>query len=199
LVKKKFAEVKDYEVDVKVKIDVDFLKVPDTEAKIYYKAPDKIQMKTGDNFALIPKDGLNFNPSNLLTGKYTSMYEGETKIVGKSHHIVKVIPMGNSSDIVLSTLWIDKTTNFITKVETTTKMNGTFQIDLVYPASAKLPLPSKMTFSFEVGKFNLPKGFGGKGKKKEPTGMKSPGKVYIDYKNYKVNKGLSDSIFKKKK
>ncbi|MBK7866268.1 MAG: hypothetical protein IPJ75_04325 [Ignavibacteriales bacterium] len=91
-VKKKFDAIKDYEVDVKVKIDVDFLKVPDTEAKIYYKAPDKIQMKTGDNFALIPKDGLNFSPANLLNGKYTSMYEGETKIGGKVQHIVKVIP-----------------------------------------------------------------------------------------------------------
>lgn len=197
-VKKKFDAIKDYEVDVKVKIDVDFLKVPDTEAKIYYKAPDKIQMKTGDNFALIPKDGLNFSPANLLTGKYTSMYEGDTKINGKLQHIVKVIPLGNTGDVVLSTLWIDKSTFYISKVETTTKMNGTFQIDLIYPASSKHPLPSKMTFSFEVGKFNLPKGFGGKKKKPETTSNKTPGKVYIDYKNYKVNKGLSDSIFKKK-
>ncbi len=196
-VKKKFDAVKDYEVDVKIKIDVEFLKVPDNDAKIYFKAPDKIKLQTGDDFALIPKEGLNFNPANLLNGKYTSVYEGETKINGTSHHIVKVIPTGGTGDVVLSTLWINKSTLFINKVETTTKNNGTFQIDMVYPKESKYPLPSNMTFSFEVGKFNLPKGFGGK-KKRENTDLRAPGKVYITYKNYKINKGVPDSIFKKK-
>ena len=196
-VKKKFDAVKDYQVDVRIKIDVEFLKVPDNDAKIYFKAPDKIKMETGDNFALIPKEGLNFSPANLLNGKYTAVYEGDTKMNGAAHHIIKVIPTGGSGDVVLSTLWINKSTLFISKVETTTKFNGTFQIEMVYPKDSKFPLPMNMTFSFEVGKFNLPKGFGGK-KKTETPGSKAPGKVYITYKNYIVNKGVPDSIFKKK-
>jgi len=196
-VKKKFDVVKDYQVDVRIKIDVEFLKVPDNDAKIFFKAPDKIKLQTGDDFALIPKEGLNFNPANLLNGKYTAVYEGETKVNGAAHHIVKVIPTGGTGDVVLSTLWINKSTFFISKVESTTKNNGTFQIDMVYPKDSKYPLPSNMTFSFEVGKFNLPKGFGGK-KKRETTDLRAPGKVFITYKNYIVNKGVPDSVFKKK-
>lgn len=197
-VKKKFSAVKDYEVEVRIKIDVEFLKVPDNDATVYYKAPDKITMKTGDKFALMPKEGLNFNPSNLLNGKYTSVLEGETKINGKPHHIVKVIPLGGDGNVVLSTLWIDKSTFYISKVETTTKNSGTFQLEMVYPANSKFPLPSSMTFSFEVGKFNFPKGFGGNKKEKDTSSSKAPGKVYITYKNYKINKGIPDSVFKKK-
>ncbi len=197
-VKKKFNAIKDYEVDVKIKIDVEFLKVPDNDATLYYKAPDKVTMKTGDKFALMPKEGLNFNPANLLNGKYTSVLEGDAKINGKPHYIAKVIPMGGDGNVVLSTLWIDKSSYFISRVETTTKNSGTFQLDMVYPANSKYPLPSSMTFSFEVGKFNFPKGFGGNKKEKNPASTNTPGKVYITYKNYKINKGIPDSIFKKK-
>ena len=34
-----FDKVKDYQVDVNIKVDVEFLKVPDSKAKIYFKQP----------------------------------------------------------------------------------------------------------------------------------------------------------------
>jgi len=51
-VKKNFNKVQDYEVNVKIKVDVAFLKVPGTEAKIYYKQPNKIQRRI-EFFSLI--------------------------------------------------------------------------------------------------------------------------------------------------
>ncbi|KAB2909319.1 MAG: hypothetical protein LC102_00295 [Ignavibacteriales bacterium] len=198
----KFDQVKNYQVDVKVKIDVDFLKVPESEATIYFKAPDKIAMKTGDKFALMPKEGLNFNPGSLLKGKYSGVMEKDAKINGRMNYTVKVIPTGSNSDVVLSTFWIDKETYYISRIETTTKTNGSFTLDLTYPSKSVYPLPSSMVFSFEVGMFNMPKAFGGgkgkeKGKGSGNPGAKTPGKVYITYKNYKVNKGVPDSVFKK--
>ncbi|MCK7520018.1 MAG: hypothetical protein MZV64_20985 [Ignavibacteriales bacterium] len=41
-----FNRVLDYEVNVKIKVDVDFLKAPDTEAKIYFKQPDKVHFES---------------------------------------------------------------------------------------------------------------------------------------------------------
>ena len=36
-VKEEFNKIDDYSVDVKIKVDVDFLKMPDREAKIFFK------------------------------------------------------------------------------------------------------------------------------------------------------------------
>jgi hypothetical protein len=41
-----FNKVQDYKVNVKIKVDVDFLKVPDAEAKIYFKQPDKVHFES---------------------------------------------------------------------------------------------------------------------------------------------------------
>ena len=69
-----FNKVQDYEVNVNIKVDVDFLKVPETEAKIYFKQPDKVHFESA-TFALLPREGFDFSPSTLLKKKYTAFYE----------------------------------------------------------------------------------------------------------------------------
>lgn len=198
-----FNKVQDYKVNVKIKVDVDFLKVPDTEAKIYFKQPDKIQFES-ETFALLPREGFDFSPSALLRKKYTAFYEREDTIDNNLTAVVKVIPLGETDDIILSTLWIDKSKNVIRKVESTTKFKGTFSIDLKYEHSnLNYPLPSKMIFSFNVDKMNIPRAFNGdlgpdnKSKKKDekPT---TTGKVFVTYSDYKVNKGIPDKFFEEK-
>jgi outer membrane lipoprotein-sorting protein len=71
-VKKAFNTVKDYVVDIEIKVDVNFLKVPNSKAKIYYKQPDKIHLES-ESFALLPKEGLDFSPFGLLKEKYTAI------------------------------------------------------------------------------------------------------------------------------
>ena len=197
-VKAKFSEVQDYEVNVKIKIDVDFLKVPVTEAKIYYKQPDKIQVES-ESFALIPKEGLNFSPVSLLKDNYTAIFEKEDVVEGYKVSVVKVIPLKEKSDIVLTTMWIDQTKSIVRKIETSTKFSGTFLIDLKYDESkTDYPLPSSLTFTFNVDDMNLPKGMTGEMKSEKKTRARdrqASGKVYITYSNYIVNKGISDSVF----
>jgi len=53
-VKEAFTVIEDYEVDVHIKIDVEFLKVPEGDAKLYFKQPDKIHVES-EKFALLPK------------------------------------------------------------------------------------------------------------------------------------------------
>lgn len=199
-----FNKVEDYQVDVKIKVDVEFLKTPDTEAKIYYKKPDKIHFES-ETFALLPREGFDFSPSALLKKKYTAFYEREDTIDNFKTAVVKVIPLGESDDVILSTLWIDQSKNVIRKSETTTKFNGTFSIELKYDNSnLNYPLPSDMIFSFNIDKMNIPMGFSGdmsvksekEKKDKKPT---TTGKVYVVYSNYKVNAGIPDKVFESKK
>lgn len=197
-----YNRVKDYEVDIEIKVDVDFLKVPDSKAKIYFKQPDKIRLKS-EGFALLPKEGLDFSPASLTKKDYTAIYEQDVMLNERKTSIIKIIPVGEQSNIILSTLWIDPIDKVIRKVESTTKTNGTFTIELHYNDSLKYPLPEKMVFSFNIDKLNFPIAFSNGGnppsKRKRLPDAPTKGNVIVKYSNYKVNIGIPDSVFEDKK
>ncbi|MHB8580386.1 MAG: LolA family protein [Ignavibacteriaceae bacterium] len=200
-VKQEFSTVKDYVADIKIKVDVKVLKVPETRAKIYFKQPDKIHIES-EGFAMIPRKGLDYSPTSLLKDKYSAFYQKEDVVDGIKTSVVKVIPLEDKSNIILSTLWIDQAKNVIRKIESTTKTNGTFTIVLSYDPNSKFPLPDSMIFQFDMSRIDLaPNGFNDgiekKNNKKILAGL--VGKVYITYSNYIVNKGIPDSIFEEKK
>ncbi len=200
-----FNKVEDYVVDVNIKVDVDFLKVPETKAKIYFKQPDKVHLEA-EGFAMLPKNGMEFSPSSLLKKAYTSIYESDIDLNGFNTSIVKVIPLGDQGDVILSTLWIDQKVKVIKKVESTTKTNGTFTIDFTYSDKINYPLPEKIVFAFNLDKMNIPSTITGetsnsssdKKNKNRLSDSRTKGKVIVNYSNYIVNKGLPDSIFEKK-
>ena len=197
-VKKNFEKIEDYSVDVTIKMDVSFLKVPDTKAKIYYKKPDKVNIES-KQFALLPRRALDISPTSLLKGKYTAIFDKFETLNGVKTAVIKTIPLGESSEVVLSTFWIDLADYVVRKVEISTKVNGTFTINLNYNSQTKFKqLPSSIIFSFNVSKLNIPKRFSGQEEndKADTSSNKSTiGKVFIDYSNYKVNQGLPDSLF----
>lgn len=195
-----FNKVKDYQVDVSIKIDVEFMDVPDANAKIYFKQPDKVSIQSMD-FAIMPKEGLNFSPNRLLRGNYTPVYVKETQLNGYPVHQIKIVPLDENSDMVIATIWVDKTTYFIRKVEATSRKQGSYILLLDYGNNSQFALPSKLTLIFDIKKDNLPKDFGGSSAKNrnKPLTETVKGKVYVNYSNYKVNKGVPDSVFKVKK
>ncbi len=204
-VKENFGRVNDYEVNVNIKVDVNFLKVPESKATIFYKKPDKIRLKS-EGFALLPKEGLNFSPYSFLQGDYTAIFDKEQEVDGRPCYSVKIIPLGDRGDLILTTLFIDKERFIIRKIESTTKTNGTFSIDLKYDNNIKYPLPSQMIFSFNVQKMQMPKeitgDLGGEesaDKENKSRNKTTTGKVYVSYSDYKVNKGIPDSIFEEDK
>lgn len=200
---KNFNQVKDYVVDVSIKVDIKFIKVPETKAKIYFKQPDKIHLEA-DGFAMLPKNGMGFSPTFFLTKNYTAIYEKDVDLNGYKTSIVKVIPTDDQSDVVLSTLWIDQSKKLIRKVESTTKTNGTFTIEFSYDDKLKYSLPTKIVFSFNVDKSKIPRILNDGTNKDTSTKNKNSdsmtnGKVIVQYYNYVVNKGISDSVFEEKK
>jgi outer membrane lipoprotein-sorting protein len=198
-----FNKVDDYKVDVNIKVDVEFIKVPETKAKIYFKQPDKVHLEA-DGFAMLPKNGMEFSPSSLLKKDYTAIYEQDVELSGFKTSIVKVIPLGDKGDVILSTLWIDQKKQIIRKVESTTKTNGTFTIDFTYDDKIKYPLPAKIVFSFNMDKMNIPATISGEtnnekpDKKNKNPDTRTKGKVIVNYSNYVVNKGVQDSVFEDK-
>ena len=200
-VKKNFDKIKDYSVDITVKVDVSFLKVPDTKARIYFKKPDQVKVES-KQFALLPKGALHISPTSLIKGNYTALFDRFEDYEGSKTAVIKTIPIGDSSDVILTTFWIDLSDYIIKKVEISTKINGTFTLELKYDSRAKFKqLPSSLVFSFDVSKLNIPKRFTTQNEEdnQETTSSKpSTGRVYINYSNYKVNQGLPDSLFEEK-
>ena len=151
-IQNKFNKVKDYSADIKIKLDVDFIKIPVRDAKIYFKQPDKIKMKSS-GFALLPKRGLNFSTGDLLNKKYQAIYMKKEVLTGISTWVVKIVPLDDKAEILLATLWIDPSKQLIRKIDATTKSNGSFTIHFDYPIPANpFDLPKILSFDFDVNK-----------------------------------------------
>ena len=197
-----FEMIEDYEVDVLINVNVKFLKMPDRKAKIFYKQPDKIFVES-EGFALLPKQGLNFSPLTFLQTAHTALIDRVEELNRINTTVIKVIPIGNKSDIILSTLWIDESRNLIMKIESSTKPDGSIVIEFQYSKiDDNFYLPSTIVFTFDVDKVYFPTGITGEmnsesEKKDKKNDIAKQGKVTITYSNYKVNQGLSDELFKK--
>lgn len=195
-VKTKINSVEDYSADVTIKVDVNFLKVPESHATLYFKQPDKIKMES-EGFALLPRQGLNFSPLYLLREDYTSLYAKEDSVNGSAVHLIKILPLSDSSNVILSNLYVDQEKFIVRKIETTTKNSGTVTLELNYENEAEHALPSEMKITFKVEQMNLPPGMTGEFETNQETQKdgKLTGSVIVEYENYVVNSGLSDEFF----
>ncbi|MEN8192922.1 MAG: hypothetical protein ABFS12_08900 [Bacteroidota bacterium] len=200
-VKNKLESFQDYQVNLSIIVDMEFLRIPKVFAKAYFKQPDKMKIES-DDFAVLPKEGVNFSPAKLLNNKYTAIYIKSDSLDQSSVDVVKIIPLEDSVGIILSTLWIDSEQKIIRMIETTTKNRGTFKIKLLYSGMEKYGLPSKMIFTFSVENIELPETL-----EMDVSGVKKPlgkigknikGNIEIIYSNYKINQGLEDSFFEEK-
>jgi len=207
-VRQKFNKVNDYKADASVKLDMSFIKVPDMKATVYFKTPDKIKVEA-EGFAMLPKQGLKFSPAELLQGDFTTLYVRSETIDNRKLDVIKAIPNSDSSDVVLSTLWVDAAESVVRKFETTSKKGGTTQIELNYD-NYEFGLPSQIKITFNFGDIKLPvnqanqqnetndvekKGMNRRGL---PRGASLKGSVIMTYKNYQINKGIPDSFFVEK-
>jgi outer membrane lipoprotein-sorting protein len=201
-VKQKFSKIKDYQVDVNIKVDVNFIKMPDRKAKLFFKQPDKTKFQS-EGFAMLPKQGFSFSPVQLLKGDYSAIYVRSEVIDGKKLDVIKIIPNNDSSDVVLSTLWVDQSINAFRKVETVGKKSGNITIDFKYDNN-DFSLPAEVKFSFNLENGAMHSEQPDK-EKSNNTAIKSPmrgplkGAAILTYTNYKINKGIPDSFFDEKK
>ncbi len=201
-VKIKLDKVADYEASGKMKTNVTFLKVPVANVKVYFKKPNKLKIKNEKGFSFIPKGAVNINMGNSLSnGKYTVLDAGTDKIGGTTVKVVKLLPEDDNGDVVLSTLYIDETNLVIRRAKTTTRENGSYELEMTYGKYLAFGLPDKIVFSFNTKDYKLPKGVtfdfddGSKQKKVEDKAKNKKGKAEISFNSYIINKGVADAIF----
>jgi len=200
--KSKLLSVKDYEAKGMLKTDVAFLRLPISSVRIFYKFPDLFRIKKDGGISVLPKGGIRINMNSLITeGNYTSLSAGRIVWKGSDLSVLKLIPNGESSDIVLTTLYVDDKAMLIRKAITTTKDNGTYEIEMEYGKYAQWGLPDKAVMIFNTKDYKLPKGItfeydasiSQKTKEKKP--LSKQGRIEISYASYEINKGLAADIF----
>ncbi|MFN5335280.1 MAG: hypothetical protein ACK5BV_08850 [Bacteroidota bacterium] len=200
-VKDKMNQVQDYMASGMMKTDVVFIKVPVAPIQSYYMKPDKFQFTRKTGVSLLPKGGVGINIGSLiLNNDYTVVDAGENTWQGKKVKVAKLIPLSEASHIVLTTLYIDPVQVLISRVSTTTRENGTFELEMNYGKFASWGLPDKVLFYFNTKDYKLPKGItfeydDGSISSQLPKNKK--GKVEIVYKAYTINKGLGVRAFQK--
>ena len=201
-VKNKLDKVDNYVAEGRMKTDVAFIKAPAGKVKIFYKRPNKFKLKRDGGISLLPKGGVSVNMNSVLDNSdYLVLDAGTTTIGTTKVKVVKLVPTNDNSDVVLTTLYIDETNLLIKKASSTTKENGTYDMEMIYGRFASYGLPDKVIFAFNTKDYKLPKGvtmeFDSGEKKSDADKMKNKkGRVEINYTSYLINKGVADSEFK---
>ena len=200
-VREKSDKVNDYVALGKMKTNVIFMKVPIATVKVYFRKPNKLKIKNESGISLIPKGSVSISLNNVLSATgYTALDAGDAKLGKTNVKVIRLLPDDDNSEIVLSTLYIDPVRLLVLKSKTTTKENGTYELEMSYDKFAEYALPDKVIFSFNTKEYKLPKGvtfdYDDGSEKKKEDGKPKKGKVELIYSSYIINKGVDDTIFK---
>jgi hypothetical protein len=199
-VKHKLDKVKDYQAKGRMSVDVPFIKAAPSQVTVYYKNPDRFKIIKQDGISILPKGGTSINIGSLLTAKnFTAVAAGNAVVHGFATKVIKLLPLDEGSDVVLSTLYIDPKALLVRKASVTTRDNGSYEMDMDFGNFASWGLPDKVIFSFSTKEYNIPKGltieYEKGGQKSPPPAGNTKGRIEIQYASYIINKGINDRVF----
>lgn len=197
-VRANFDLIKDYVVEIKGNVNFPDAVIPELKAKIYFKKPDKFKVES-DNFMIIPKQTIRFDPEILYEKNFSSLIIGEQEIDNVKHFILKLI--SNNPDVEeVVTIWVNSKNYTIRKMNVIGSRVGKIELDFNYKLiDNKYWLPERMTATFEASRIRFPNMRNDKKGKKEDFVTINEGKITIQYFNYVVNKGIDDKIFEEKR
>lgn len=196
----KMQKAKDYSVQAKIKVDMPFIRILPVDVTIYFKQKDKFKVES-KSIAIVPRQGFDQTQKMLAdTSSFTAMVQGVELTGGSQTTIINVIPLSDTSDLILGKLWVDSKRSIILKSQLTTRSSGTIVTEYIYKSQIDFGLPDQMIFTVDVNKFKMPKNLSAEpAKNTTPNDDKDKdnkkGKIYIELTNYIVNKGISDSVF----
>jgi outer membrane lipoprotein-sorting protein len=197
-IKTKLEKINDYQAEGKMKTNVAFIKAPVATVKVFYKKPDKLLILNETGISFIPKGSVNININNV----FVNMQAYDIIDAGRDSEglrILKLLPKDDTADIVLSTLYIEEKNMLVKRSKTTTKENGTYELEMSYSKYIDDGLPDKVVFTFNTKDYKLPKGitldYDDGSEKNEDKLKNKRGTVEINYKSYIINKGIDSKIF----
>lgn len=192
-----FSEIKDYTVQIHAEIEMEDIDIPPMEVTVYFKQPDRIHLES-EGFAMLPREGMFLNPGRF---NHQNFY---ITLLGKDSMMYKLELVPRKDDIMVRklVLWIDPTRWIVMKVQTTSWQGQTTQINFEYSKiQDKYWLPIKTFIELNLAGFKglaESMSMAGQDQKKADDAEVKKGKITVEFFNYQINRGLSDSIFEVK-
>ena len=192
-IEKKYAGLRDYTAEVMVHFDIETFKAPDMEAKLYYKAPDKMKVESKRVF-FFPKEGGYFNPSLFKKEDYEIKFLERSTDDGRKAVKLKLTPKKAKRNIQYFVLTVDTDRSLIREMEMTQSDGREVKAVIGYGKFDGFELPTHIQLKLDIPSYET------EGVKEFDQLIQKPkqvtGTIEITYSNYKVNSGLSDEFFK---
>ena len=176
-----------FEVEARITVDVDFIKIKERFVRVRYQKPDKFEFDA-EGLALLPKSGMQLDYLSLINRPYTAIRAGEEDISGIRTVIIKLIPEEDLDDVILAQLWIDPQKLSVMRMKTFTKTSGTYLIDFKF-ANHPFNLPDQTIITFDISNMSIPAKMMSEFRPNQEKISETPtsAKVVVQYANYKVN------------
>jgi outer membrane lipoprotein-sorting protein len=190
---KKYTGLKDYTADVRVHFDIETFKAPDMQAKLYYKAPDKMKVESKKVF-FFPREGGFFNPSLFKKEGFEIKFLEGLTYDGRKAVKLRLSPKKAKRNIQEFVLTIDTDRNLIREMDVTQFDGREIKAVVEYGKFEGFELPTHILLKLDIPSFET------EGVKEFDQLIQKPkrvtGTIEITYSNYQVNSGLSDEFFK---
>jgi outer membrane lipoprotein-sorting protein len=204
---KPYQNMRDYTVKIQAKVVMPNIRIPDFTAILYFKKPDKFQIKT-KNFAPIPRGNAIFNPFQFDPDKNQITFKQMENLDGAPAAVYKVEPGEEEKRIRFYNVWVGGNPKRIVQVESHSFKGTKALIKLTYRQAGqgadKWLLPDKVYahLTFPEG-VNSPENLTVKDSPISSTSAKieamtGEGDITISYSEWQVNTGLDDQLFKDK-
>lgn len=194
-VEKNYKPIRDYKVDVEITVNSPQLKMPPTKATIYYKRPDKVKVVAVEGFAVIPKDAIVGNPVEQIRANFNTAYAGSGKMDGIAVHVLKLVPKTAKAQGTVR-LYVEKKRALILRTDSEVG-DAVIRAGWAYTrVGGKYWLPSQI--KVEMSGMMTPEIFDPDEVKIKPAKSEN-GTATVKFRNYRVNKGVPDSVFEEKK
>lgn len=192
-VKNKLDNINKYEATGTMKTSIAYLKIPIAKVKIQYKKPNDLTIKSSNGVTFVPKGVDAISLQKIFSNEFTAIDGGTEKVKQKTLRVVRLLPISQQSNIVLSTVYINETDLVVEKSSTTTKDEGTYEMDMQYGKYIQFGLPDRITFTFNAKDYKIPKGLtldfdnaDSKNQKIDKT-MLNKGRAEIVFEQYAIN------------
>ena len=204
----RFQRIQDYQTTMDVVIDVKGIHIPPMSALVYFKQPDKLYFEAR-GFALLPRNAVMMTPA--LLRKMAQQVEVRAKEQMEKrpayHLIFKPEEKDKNIEVVVD-IWIDSERWVVLKVRTESNRFGWMEVVNQYDVvDQQYWLPKQSRVQMEIQKEILQRASHQEFGLQDSKALKSnfldelfgTGQMYITFRNYKVNKGLADELFRQDK
>ena len=212
-----FSKIEDYQVDINIKINMTGFRMPKKKIKMFFKKPDKLNIKT-NGFAIVPKTGINNNPNELFKMFNYINEVNRTIRDNKQFYFISGIVNQDSIDMpiknfkseesnVKMSLLIDAKEWIITEVDIFLDKEKTFSIRTDYININNIMVPEKTKLIIGIkeisrikNNFNSDLLFNSDNDLAKASGFnlkndEFKGEISMKFSNYIINQGIDDQIF----